>query len=241
MIAHPSAAWCRLAPARPATGMGRFRAGLSLSTLLAATGLALLVLLALRLAPFLAAPGRETPAAFPGPVAAGKPPVTATAVEPAAGPPGDAGTSPADSRAGAALVDPATLGQLQAELDRGRAALAARERDLALREAALELVREHLDAQLGRLDALKTDVAQLLAELSAADETRAKQLARVYEGMKARNAASIFEEMEPELVLPILRLMREAKLAAVVAAMAPEKARALTAALAERPPTPSLR
>jgi flagellar motility protein MotE (MotC chaperone) len=135
-------------------------------------------------------------------------------------------------------VTAAALQELSDELGRHQAALAERERRLALREAVMASVENWIGEQLTRLETLKGELERLTGEVAAEERARIAQMVKVYEAMKAKNAAAIFEPMALDLLLPIVRGMRETKVAAIVAEMDPAKARALIAELVRTGATP---
>ena len=239
-----------LAPASAA--LLSLRGRLALPHLLAVTALVLLVLAGGRVGPRLLA-GSDGVVGSPAPSLSHAPTTgrgartgglsrLGTGVEPSAGP----AETPPPAREGhrptpVGIDDPEGLAAMAAELAQRREMLAERERSLALREATVVAVEARLRAQLAQLEALKSDVARSIDELSRTDQARIKQLARVYEGMKAQKAAAILEQMELDLLLPIVEDMRETKASAIIAEMPPEKARTVTAELARKHPLPELR
>jgi flagellar motility protein MotE (MotC chaperone) len=242
----------RLAGLWPRRATGASPVGLSgdrpaLASLLLATALAALLVAAMKLPPLvqraaavLAAleteptrPGRFEIASPSSPAEPAQEPV----IEPAAGP-GEALARPSRT-AGPYSIE--ALEAVAAEQERHRAELEEREGGLVLREAALALVEERIQEQIGRLERLKTEFDARFGQASKEEEARIAHLIKVYESMKARSAATIFETMNLELLLPIVRGMRDTKVAAIVAEMAPEKARALTAELARRRELPAVR
>jgi hypothetical protein len=240
-----------LAPASAA--LLSLRGRLALPHLLAVTALVLLVLAGGRVGPRLLA-GSDGVAGSPAPSLSHAPPTTGrgahtgglsrlgVGVEPSAGPAETPPPAREDHRSTpVGIDDPEGLAAMAAELAQRREMLAERERSLALREATVVAVEARLRAQLAQLEALKSDVARSIDELSRTDQARVKQLARVYEGMKAQKAAAILEQMELDLLLPIVEDMRETKASAIIAEMPPEKARAVTAELARKHPLPELR
>jgi flagellar motility protein MotE (MotC chaperone) len=138
------------------------------------------------------------------------------------------------------VLSPKALLAVAAELKGRRELVERRERELETREAALDLVEERLAAQIDRLEGLKRDLEGVLGQISADEQARLDQLAKVYEAMKAKKAASILDAMALDLLLPVVRRMRDTKVAAVIAEMDPAKARLLTAELAKAKTLPSL-
>lgn len=170
------------------------------------------------------------------------------AVAPAAGPAGAAATTAAATQSGVpaataagtspdSVLSPKVLLEVAAELKARRELVERRERELETREAALALVEERLAAQIDRLESFKQDLEGVLGRISADEEARLAQLAKVYE---AKKAASILDSMGLDLLLAVVRRMRDAKVAAVIAEMDPAKARLLTAELAKAKMLPTL-
>ena len=136
--------------------------------------------------------------------------------------------------------DPAVLEKLATELRQRRDEVEARSRALDAKAAAMALVEGRLNMQVGKLEALRKDLAGVLDTIGKDEEARLGQLVKVYEAMKAKQAAPIFDAMDIELLLRIVRRMRDAKVAAVVAEMNPDKARILTTRLAAPPVLPTI-
>ncbi len=172
------------------------------------------------------------PAAGPAPQ-----PATAPVALPAAAP---TGVPAATGGAPDGVLSPKALLAVAAELKGRRELVERRERELETREAALDLVEERLAAQIDRLEGLKRDLEGVLGQISADEQARLDQLAKVYEAMRAKKAASILDAMALDLLLPVVRRMRDTKVAAVIAEMDPAKARLLTAELAKAKTLPSL-
>jgi hypothetical protein len=121
------------------------------------------------------------------------------------------------------VLSPKALLAVAAELKGRRELVERRERELETREAALDLVEERLAAQIDRLEGLKRDLESVLGQISADEQARLDQLAKVYEAMKAKKAASILDAMALDLLLPVVRRMRDTKVAAVIAEMDPPR------------------
>ena len=169
----------------------------------------------------------------------------ADAVAPAAGPLAAPAATPSGAPAAATspqdgVLSPKALLAVAAELKGRRELVERRERELETREAALALVEERIAAQIDRLEGFKQDLEGVLGRISADEEARLGQLAKVYESMKAKKAASILDAMGIDLLLAVVRRMRDGKVAAVIAEMDPAKARLLTAELAKAKMLPTL-
>lgn len=180
-------------------------------------------------------PVEVAPAA--GPVAQQPASPKASRAEPATAPP-DAPAAVTGVAEG--VLSPKALLAVAAELKGRRELVERRERELETREAALDLVEERLAAQIERLEGLRNDLEGVLGRISADEQARLDQLAKVYEAMKAKKAASIFDAMGFDLLLPVVRRMRDSKVSAVIAEMDPAKARLLTAELAKAKALPVL-
>ncbi|MCE9521819.1 MAG: hypothetical protein K8S25_05235 [Alphaproteobacteria bacterium] len=191
-----------------------------------------------------AAPAETTtPAAAEGPeaspkVGASTPPATAAA-------PSDAkpGTETVESK-GAAAPPPMAAEPMAAQtkgeaevlqnLGARRAALDARERDLALREQLMGATEKRVSEHLGELRSLEGKLNTMLTQRDAAEETQLGSLVKTYENMKAPDAAKIFNKLDRKVTLDVAQRMKPAKIGAILAAMDPARAQDLTVMLATR-------
>ena len=115
-----------------------------------------------------------------------------------------------------------------------RAALDAREEDIALREAVIAAAETKLARQFDAFEDERAEIEALRAARDAAATEEVEALVSAYEKMKARDAAAIFNELDDQIMLAVASNMRTQALAGVLAEMNPAKARALTVMLAER-------
>lgn len=124
--------------------------------------------------------------------------------------------------------------ELLQQLAARRAELDARERDLATREQALELVEGRVAERIAQLKTLQETVEALVATHDEAQEAKLASLVKIYQNMKPKDAAPIFDELEPTILLDVIERMKEAKVAPILALMNPDRARAVTQDLARR-------
>jgi len=144
-----------------------------------------------------------------------------TPVPPSAPPP----QAPAQTKGEAEVLQ--NLGQRRAALD-------ARERDLALREQLLSATEKRRSEHLAELRGLEAKLGTMLAQREEAEETQLASLVKTYENMKASDAAKIFNKLDRQVMLDVAQRMKPAKIGAVLAAMDPARAQDLTVMLARR-------
>ena len=120
------------------------------------------------------------------------------------------------------------------KLSARRDELDKREHEIELRENLLAAAEKRLDAKLAELKKVQGTVSGLLQQHDDEEETKLKQLVKMYEIMKPKEAAAIFEKLEMPVLLNVVDRMREQKSGPIIAKMDPVKAEKLTAALADR-------
>lgn len=116
---------------------------------------------------------------------------------------------------------------------------AARQRKMDLQEQALQASQKRLDADLQEEeDSSETgsdkNSTKRGEKTGAVEDDTADQLARIYQGMKAKKAAPVFEKLDLELQIAIARKMRERNTGLILAEMSPNAAARLSMALAGR-------
>lgn len=175
-------------------------------------------------------------------------PAQAVAAEtPAAPAPAPAAPAPAHAEAPpAAPAAPAqgnsfdpnalTAGEIDVlqNLNRRRAEIEARARELDGREALIAAAEARVDQKLAELKAIEARIATAEAAATQAEDAQLARLVKVYEAMKPAEAAAIFNTLDFPVLLQVASRMKEAKIAPVLAAMDPQAAKALTVALATR-------
>ena len=135
---------------------------------------------------------------------------------------------------------PEELRDVAESLARRQRQVEAREADLAVEAAALRTARDDLAADLARLEGLKREMENLVAETDAEEAARVRQLVKLYESMKPKNAAAVFNRLTLDIVVPVLRDMREARAGAILQSMDPARAGLVTVELAKVRPRPRL-
>lgn len=121
-----------------------------------------------------------------------------------------------------------------------RKALDKREQELLTREALLQAAEKEIDRKYQEMDALRSQIEQLLEDQSKEEKERIASLVKIYEGMKPKEAARIFDTLDLDVLVNVVSLMSERKLSPVLAAMNPERARTVTIMLAEQKTLPEL-
>jgi len=163
----------------------------------------------------------------------------AAAAQPAASDP-----ATIDRPMNAPVFDPEDLSagewDLLQQLSARRDALDQRARDIDQREAFLAVAEQRLDEKVAELEALRTQIEQMLHQVDEEGETQLLGLVSIYESMRPADAATIFNGLELEVLISVMERMRGQKSAAILAGMNPERARRVTTELARRRDLPEL-
>jgi len=139
--------------------------------------------------------------------------------------------------AAAAPAEPAADSRLGLSVQQD---LAARDRQAASRQQALDLREQAVRASAARikaeLEASRT-AAQPAASGGAQDAAPDSyaDLASIYQAMKPAKAAVVFEQLDLDVQLKVARKMRERSTGMMLAAMTPKGAARLTMAMARAP------
>jgi flagellar motility protein MotE (MotC chaperone) len=155
-------------------------------------------------------------------------PATAASDGPAVGPPmclpvdlaKEAGISAAEFR-------------LLQSLQERRQTLDARERDIVTRENVLKATDGRIGERMTALKAVEGNIQKLLGQVDDEEAARLASLVAVYEKMKAKDAARIMEGLETEVLIKIAQRMKTQPMALILANMSGERARMVTQRLAE--------
>lgn len=142
-----------------------------------------------------------------------------------------------DTASDTAPDTPALTRNLQAaltEVSALRAALSAREADIADRERAVAAAQALVEARLTELEAVEARLSALIAISDSAAETDLDRLTQVYETMPAAEAAAIFGQMDPRFAAGFLTRMAPAASATLMAELTPEQAYAVSVVIATR-------
>ena len=150
-----------------------------------------------------------------------------------AGAEGGDGTLPLPDLLGSPTFTPAEI-EVLTELAKRRDDLAARERELGLREGLLQAAERRLDDKIVELRGIRAEIEQLVQLHNEREEAELQSLVKIYETMKPKDAARILGELELDVLLTIMERMKERSTAPVLAAMDPSRAREVTAELAQR-------
>ncbi len=119
-------------------------------------------------------------------------------------------------------------------LTRRDQALDAREAELENRTQLLAATEKRIDGKIAALQNLEGQIDQLLGKRDEAEQKQITSLVKTYSAMKPRDAARIFNSLASEVLIPVAAQMKADVLAPVMAAMDSGKAQALTVALADR-------
>jgi flagellar motility protein MotE (MotC chaperone) len=108
------------------------------------------------------------------------------------------------------------------------------ERNIQIKEAALDATEKRIDGKIQQIEAMRQEVSSLLAQYNEKEDAKIRSLVKIYEDMKPDDAARIFNEMDMPVVLLIVDRMSEKKSAPVLAKMDSRKAKQITVDLAEK-------
>ncbi|MBN2644260.1 MAG: hypothetical protein JXR59_02155 [Desulfuromonadaceae bacterium] len=101
---------------------------------------------------------------------------------------------------------------------------------LEKREMELNLLQAEVDKKLDRLQRLREEIQQLLAEKDAREQEKVSELSQMYNKMPAEQAALILQGLDQPLAVEILAGMKAKSAGKVLAAMGGEKAADLSKA-----------
>ncbi len=117
-------------------------------------------------------------------------------------------------------------------LSKRREELERWENNIQIKEATLDATQKRIDDKIKQIEAMKKQVALLLAQYNTQEDAKIHSLVKIYENMKPSEAARIFDEVEMPILLLVIDSMAEKKAAPILAAMNPKKAKQLTVELA---------
>ena len=129
---------------------------------------------------------------------------------------------------------PPELAPILTRLQERESEIAATEARLADRARTLEIAREEVAAQLGRLEEAEAALRRTLSLAEDAGRKDLDQLTSVYENMDVDKAAGLFGSMAPEFAAGFLGRMRPAKAAEIMAGLENDDAYAISVILAGR-------
>lgn len=143
------------------------------------------------------------------------------------------GGLPADGK-----IQPADLGRSRSErvvlerLRERRKELDARDARQQLREDLLKAAEQRIEQRVSELKDLEERIGAAVDEKKKKEEEEFKNLARMYESMRAKDAARIFDRLDLTILVKVAKAMKPAKVADVMAKMSPDAAERLTVQLA---------
>ncbi|PTW61771.1 hypothetical protein C8N35_102487 [Breoghania corrubedonensis] len=152
--------------------------------------------------------------------------------------PGENGMGNGKLPADGTVIQGNDLGRSRSErvvLERLRARrkeLDEREARQQLREDLLKAAEARIEKRVGELKQLEARIGTAVDEKKKKEEEEFKNLARMYESMRAKDAARIFDRLDLNVLVRVARAMKPAKVADVMAKMKPEVAERLTIELA---------
>jgi len=132
-------------------------------------------------------------------------------------------------------VSPAERAILES-LQKRRAELDARARELDIREDLLRAAEKRLVGRLAELKDIEARVNEALQQKDDAEAARFKNLVTMYENMKAKDAAKIFDGLDLKVLLQVAKEINPRRMSDILAQMTPETAQRLTAELAAHTP-----
>jgi len=130
-------------------------------------------------------------------------------------------------------VSPAERAILES-LQKRRAELDARARELDVREDLLRAAEKRVGGRIDELKDLEARVDAALAQRDEAEVARFKNVVAMYENMKAKDAAKIFDGLDVKVLLDVAKEINPRRMSDILAQMTPENAQHLTVELAVR-------
>ena len=120
------------------------------------------------------------------------------------------------------------------DLSQRRKALEKEQETLNMRENVLKATENKLDQKVQELQALQTQVSELMKGYDAQENAKFQSLVKIYESMKPREAAKIFDELDMPMLIQIVTRMKEVRVAPIIASMNPSKAKELSIELSKQ-------
>ena len=127
---------------------------------------------------------------------------------------------------------PIELDLLQ-NLVRRREELDRWEKNIEVKENALNATEKRVDDKIAQIEAMRKEVSALLAQYNEKEDAKIRSLVKIYQGMKPKDAARIFDELDMPILLQVIDKMPEKSTSPILALMDPKKAKAITVQLAE--------
>jgi flagellar motility protein MotE (MotC chaperone) len=138
---------------------------------------------------------------------------------------------PVDSARPRSPAEQAILERLQER----RNELDARARELEMRESLIKAAEKRLEGRVAELKELEARINNAVQTKEEGEAARFKNLATMYENMKAKEAAKIFDRLDTRVLFKVATQITPRRMSDILAQMSPEAAERLTLALAARP------
>jgi flagellar motility protein MotE (MotC chaperone) len=106
------------------------------------------------------------------------------------------------------------------------------DRNIEIKESALNATEKRINDKIVQIEAMKKEVSELLAAYNQQEDAKIRSLVKIYENMKPKEAANIFNELDMTILLLVIDKMSEKKAAPILAEMEPKRARTVTVDLA---------
>lgn len=103
-----------------------------------------------------------------------------------------------------------------AVLNRKEKELQAREEDLVRNEERLNIVKADIEQRIAELKREHKEIAALVKKIDEINDQRNKKIVKIYESMNPEEAASRIEKLDEEMAVMILASMSERKAAKVL-------------------------
>lgn len=126
-----------------------------------------------------------------------------------------------------------TSDELFLAISRERDLISDQRADLDRERADLELLREAVRVETGRLSALRDEIGEVLNGITQSEEVEVRRLVSVYEAMKPDEAARLLDGLDMSVTMTIISNMSEKRAAPVLARMSPLRAQAISRILVE--------
>ena len=115
-----------------------------------------------------------------------------------------------------------------------RQELDKRARELDMRESMLKEAEAKLDIRMRELKDIEAQAGAGAKKKEEAEASRFKNLATMYENMKAKDAAKIFDRLDIKVLLDMTSQINPRRMSEILAQMSPDAAERLTVELASR-------
>lgn len=112
------------------------------------------------------------------------------------------------------------MDQIIDELKTERAAIAAKEKQLAELAARIKAEKAELEDEVKRIRAMQAKVDRDVTSIKEDEAENLKKLSKMYASMEPAGAAKILRELDDAIVVKILKLMKEAEKGLVLDAFA---------------------